>query len=999
MTSSISNKNYFTPNKIPQLEDITNGLITFDIGPDLSHPKYGSKTYPGIGYRLSFSHFDQKVLRVSPSYFDYQYHWHHVPLSLSDEEIDNSAIHFFQTKNGVPIFLINGQQTRLDSAFNDGCWITVEDFKKFRDSILAQTAPVKETMANPKNRSQKVIQNDKIQGRKLTDKDIGYQFVRLSPIFDPHEAVYYWDYVPEEGKKERIFKYYTPTLKSITNEEIKFSDGCSYPIVHNDDQWVLLTCFLRYRRSMAAPNPPTKEIPVYPLLMSSDIGKFFVRNGPHYSKSRHIYQWDNIPNNNIDTIRKEARQLIKIEHSRYYFSNPYRSTTVVDKSASWNDGHWMPAEEYCKQLGLKLFNNDPAHVALKQYPDISGESSLEQIAGKYAVRLRPGLEGFTYIWDHIPQTTTVPGICKYAILANSENIKDPQNWKELEAFIRELRIPFPEEPVDGHHPQKETQKVYPGKGKAIDSDESKFMVRVYPYFKRKFLCGKLVDMGYNWNHIPEDQTLESIKKAARYCHYSNYNRGNKPWKDEHWMDVNDYIDLVHIQRYKSPIEGHHPHHTTRMTYPALGRKLTADDIGKHVVRVFPAKDNYQYIWRFIPKELTFDAVEKSCGIYQEDIWNTFTIDRGTRKWNLSIYRFFNDSYWMPAKEFMKAMDIKPPLGSLLNHFLSRKTKEWLAEIEKCVAEYPLNMDHIATLPEKTKSTKKIDKQTGIPDLKSDDLFKILGITEDFEQIEVEKAFRRLSLIYHPDKKPEQAETFKKISKAYNAFKAIFRSVPFVSDPDKIFDAEYQSMMARFKYLEYSNGLSTIQLRDEWKALYKEAKKSYEKYTGDSKSNETKLLRDIRSYYRYYKLVQRIEELTSSVKGLSLSDAKDQLKQNLNILTLLQKQWARINPRLSPTLHYSNVGFHFLLDRYVGYSRQLIEIYISEENFEDAYKQTFEVLHENAQKNILKRVKFENPSCEPIKKGDKLYPLQNMLVTNIMTNLNALGLDKCFTSRP
>ena len=86
-------------------------------------------------------------------------------------------------------------------------------------------------------------------------------------------------------------------------------------------------------------------------------------------------------------------------------------------------------------------------------------------------------------------------------------------------------------------------------------------------------------------------------------------------------------------------------------------------------------------------------------------------------------------------------------------------------------------------------------------METKDLYKVLGVNKDSSQEDIKKAYRKLSLEYHPDRNPgdkEAEEKFKEISVAYGT----------LSDPKK--RAQYDDPMSGFNPYGF-NGLNPFDM--------------------------------------------------------------------------------------------------------------------------------------------------------------------------------------------
>ena len=71
-----------------------------------------------------------------------------------------------------------------------------------------------------------------------------------------------------------------------------------------------------------------------------------------------------------------------------------------------------------------------------------------------------------------------------------------------------------------------------------------------------------------------------------------------------------------------------------------------------------------------------------------------------------------------------------------------------------------------------------------------DYYKILGVNKDSSQDEIKKAFRKLSLKYHPDRNPGDKKAEEKFKEAAEAYEVL-------GNPDK--KAEYDNPASQFDF--------------------------------------------------------------------------------------------------------------------------------------------------------------------------------------------------------
>jgi DnaJ-class molecular chaperone len=97
-----------------------------------------------------------------------------------------------------------------------------------------------------------------------------------------------------------------------------------------------------------------------------------------------------------------------------------------------------------------------------------------------------------------------------------------------------------------------------------------------------------------------------------------------------------------------------------------------------------------------------------------------------------------------------------------------------------------------------------------------DLYDVLGVDEDADSSEIKKAFRTLSLKYHPDKNPGQTDMFQKVSRAYE----------ILSDEE-------------LKYVYDFNGMAGVKEHEERKKMGEQGQDPFSMFFGGGQQRQNK----------------------------------------------------------------------------------------------------------------------------------------------------------------
>ena len=188
-----------------------------------------------------------------------------------------------------------------------------------------------------------------------------------------------------------------------------------------------------------------------------------------------------------------------------------------------------------------------------------------------------------------------------------------------------------------------------------------------------------------------------------------------------------------------------PNNNEQHSFPKhLGNVLGTHDIDKLIVRIHP---NYKQNWDYIPLRSTVESTNE-VAVKVLEISHNGSIKISDPMGRITVLEStWNDHYWCRKEE-------------LLLHFIKdSKTNNSSDSPEK------QTMQNSSKISEELKKS-ILDQYSS--DITSKKPEEVLGVQKTASSKEATQAFRKLSLIYHPDKAGKEEE-FKALSEAYATF--------------------------------------------------------------------------------------------------------------------------------------------------------------------------------------------------------------------------------------
>lgn len=234
----------------------------------------------------------------------------------------------------------------------------------------------------------------------------------------------------------------------------------------------------------------------------------------------------------------------------------------------------------------------------------------------------------------------------------------------------------------------------------------------------------------------------------------------------------------------------HPYWQDTKYYPQLGRMLEEKDKGQRIVRLVPEKYGlYAYDWSFVPKHNEKESsIDNISEVELENIFEEELIIKGF------VQKFKNDGCWCTLDEFKTFRKLYPESAMSLREAESylrvkkiregetmtrKKHREDQASLISTSTEpRPLSAKTLPQPPEHPgcvdysfypplEKSVLCESTHNSPNFSSNNPYEVLGLDPSEKNPKViNKHYKTLALLYHPDKPCGDTDKFKKLSKAH-----------------------------------------------------------------------------------------------------------------------------------------------------------------------------------------------------------------------------------------
>lgn len=765
-------------------------------------------------------------------------------------------------------------------------------------------------------------------------------------------------------------------------------------------------------------------------------GEFVVRTYPFRKDIQFI--WDNIPLKPTYVELINACIQVKIHKGECYLEHfSLGGTPRIEYLNPVNDKRWIKIDDFILQMDIPYpFAPVDGHRSdnpnQKVFPEW-GEFLSEKHIGQRVVRTYPYLAkeidwtkrpSRRYLWSYIPKDQSLENIFKASacvaralgeyqnerkivllkakrtrsafvldggysipltksITTPSTSMLDDGYWITVSSLVEKLKTQLKNAPVNGSKEGCPECKVWPDIGVKLDSSyEGKTIIRVFPH-KSEF--------EYDWRYFPIPEPykkydllsrlnywavkLHSINGDGSFCIQSGYKFRDVPasWNDGYWATVDAFYENAMKEKGEAidaPVNAASPRNPAQKVSLLLGKKFDERLVNQRYVRCYPRLDIKLnvYLWDFIPKKLSFEAVLKAASDVEEYIKKTGVDSKEFLKWQ--------DFHWTTVEEYCKLFGV--------DTFLKETARNWFNSVKSFLLTTLFSESYVY-IPSisKTKTPGPLSSC-----LYSDDPYKVLGVPKTEEGLKpFEKAYKKLAKKVHPDKNPDNPkaeEEFKKISEAFEKIKNERENKNFTYSPNNSLEDTFKNILNMQDFLDAEDTPDPdkqAELAEKWFKFSNEIKKSYLKSTED-KFLALHLERKMHialSTVQYYNLNVFVNRLPQTSVNMETAEGEKILLMNRE---QIEGPHGYMNKWLNPNCcyyEYQNrfiLGLRLLHDSYIAFTRQLVEIKISQKKTKEAYSLVQKLSEwictsQNEAENLIK--KALNNHYQFLSRLDKLLP--------------------------